>query len=76
MFHRFSIPYQGRDTNPFFTFILIIWGVFTPALDDGFPPKSEWQQVSSNLQNSSRYSGWSKKKKCCYLDGLNSSSYF
>ena len=37
--------------------------------------ESEWQQVSSSLQNSSLYSNQSQQ--CCSLDGLPpSSSYF
>ena len=33
--------------------ILPIWEFFTPVLADGFPLESEWQQVSSSLQDSS-----------------------
>ena len=33
--------------------ILLISEFFTPALADGFPLESEWQQVSSSLQDSS-----------------------
>ena len=29
-------------------------------LADGFSPEFEWQQVSSSLQDSSQYSGWSQ----------------
>ena len=35
--------------------ITIIWEFFTPALFYGFPLESEWQQVSSSLQDSSLY---------------------
>ena len=45
---------------------------FSPALADGLSLDSEWQQVSSGLQDSSQYSGWSQK--CCTLDSLGSSS--
>ena len=45
---------------------------FTLASADGFPLESEWQQVSSSLQDSSQYSGQSKQ--CCCLDGLHLSS--
>ena len=34
--------------------------LFTSALADGFSLESEWQQVSSNLQDSSQYSGRSQ----------------
>ena len=44
---------------------------FTQALADGFSHESEWQQVSSSLQNSSQYS--SQSQQCYSLDGLHSS---
>ena len=34
--------------------------LFTSALADGFSLESEWQQVSSSLQDSSKYSGRSQ----------------
>ena len=37
--------------------VLLLWEFFTPASTDGFPLESEWQQVSSFLQDSSQYSG-------------------
>ena len=37
--------------------IITLWEFFTPALADGLSLESEWQQVSSNLQDSSQYSG-------------------
>ena len=39
--------------------IIIIFSLefFTSALADGFSLESEWQQVSSSLQDSSQYSG-------------------
>ena len=46
----------------------------TSASADGSLQESEWQQVSSSLQDSSKYSGWSQQS--CSLDGLHSSSYF
>ena len=55
-------------------FILLIWKIFTPALADGFSLDSEWQQISSNLQDSSQYSNRSQQN--CSLDGTHSSSYF
>ena len=33
--------------------ILVIWEFFTAALADDFLQESEWQQVSSSLQDSS-----------------------
>ena len=54
--------------------IIIFREFFTPILRDGFLLGFEWYQVSSNLQDSSLYSGWFKK--CCSLDGLNTSSNF
>ena len=44
--------------------------IFTSALADGFSPEFEWQQVSSNFQDSSRYS--SRLQKCCSLDSVHS----
>ena len=58
------------------TIIIIIiihtLGLFTSALADRFSLESEWQQVSSSLQDSSYYSGLSQQ--CCHLDGLHSSA--
>ena len=48
------------------------WKFFTPALAGGLSQESEWQQVSSGLQDSSQYSSQSKKKRCS-LVGLDSS---
>ena len=53
---------------------VLIWEFFTPALADSFPLESEWQQVSSNFQDSSLYSG--RSQQCYSLCGLHSSSYF
>ena len=36
--------------------------------------ESEWQHVSSSLQDSSQYSG--RSQYCCRIDGFHSSSYF
>ena len=44
-------------------FIIIIihsFELFTSAIADGFSLESEWQHVSSSLQDSSQYSGRSK----------------
>ena len=45
---------------------------FTPILTIGFFLKSEWQQVSSSLQDTSLYSSWSLQRSG--LDGLDSSN--
>ena len=37
---------------------VLFWEFFTPVLTDGFSLESEWQEVSSSLQDSSQYSGW------------------
>ena len=42
-------------------FILLLWEFFRLTLADGLSLQSELQQVSSNLQDSSQYSGWSSK---------------
>ena len=54
--------------------ILLIWEFFAPVLADGFPLDSEWQQVSSSLQDISQYSG--RSQHCYSLHGLQSTSYF
>ena len=48
--------------------------LFTSALADGFSLDSEWQQVSSSLQDSSQYS--SRSQYCCRLGGLHPSANF
>ena len=40
--------------------IIIPFWVFIPVLADSFSLEVEWQQVSSILQDSSQYSGWSQ----------------
>ena len=45
--------------------------VFTTTLTDGFSLESERQQVSSGLQDSSKYSGWSLQ---CFSLGCHDSS--
>ena len=62
----------------FFLFLLLLhfftpWKFFTSALADGLSLESEWQQVSSSLQDSSQYSG--RSQQYCSLDCLHSSSY-
>ena len=54
--------------------IILIWEFFTSAFADDFPLESEWQQVSSSLQDFSQYSD--RYQQCCSLDHLHSSSYF
>ena len=49
--------------------LLLLLEFFSSVLPDGLSLEFEWQQVSSSLQDSSQYSGWS-------LDGLHSSSNF
>ena len=57
--------FAGFFTFSFFTenvHIIIIYSLefFTSALAGGFSLESEWQQVSSSLQDSSQYSGHSQ----------------
>ena len=47
---------------------------FTSVLADGFSLESEWQPVSSSLQDSSQDSGHSQQ--CCHLDSLYLSANF
>ena len=47
---------------------------FASVLADGFSPESEWQQVSSSLQDSSQDSG--RSQQCCHLDSLYPSANF
>ena len=56
--------------------IIIIYSLefFTSVLADGFSLESEWQQVSSSLQDSSQYSG--RLQLFSSLDGLHSSANF
>ena len=51
---------------------LLLWEFFKPMLIDGLPMDSEWQQVSLNLQDTSKYSV--RYQQCCRLKGLHSSS--
>ena len=57
--------------------IIIIYSFefFTSVFPDGLSLEIEWQQVSSTLQDSSRYSGRSQYC-CCGLDGLHSAANF
>ena len=57
---RFILWSVGTAKSTILQIIIIIIVIscefFTPALADGFPLDSEWQQVSSSLQNFSQYS--------------------
>ena len=55
-------------------FYFTLWEFFISANADGFPLEFEWQQISSSLQDSSQYSGWSQQ--CSSLDSLHPSRYF
>ena len=44
--------------------LFVLFEFFTRAVATGFSLESEWQQVSSSLQDSSQYSGW--PQQCCY----------
>ena len=58
-----------------FSIIIIVLRVFyTPALLDGFSLESEWQKVSSSVQDKSQYSG--RCQKCSSLNSIDSSSDF
>ena len=50
------------------------WEFFASALADGLSLELEWQKVSSNLQDTSQYSG--RSQQCCSLYNLNSPCYF
>ena len=50
-------------------FFLLFWGFFTPGVPDSFSLKSEWQQVSLSLQDSSKY--LARSQQCCCLKGLH-----
>ena len=59
------------------TYLLLVftpWEFFISVLADGLSLEFEWEQVSSNLQESSQYS--SRSQQCCCLDYRCSSSYF
>ena len=44
----------------YFTYLFTPWEFSTSVLADSLPLESEWQQVSSSLQDSSQYSGLSQ----------------
>ena len=58
-YREFSLSHSpGRIQDSSFTYLLI--RVFTSVLVDGLSQEFEWQQVFSNLLNSSQYSGRSQ----------------
>ena len=64
----------SKENNIFTSFLLLFssYRFFILVLTCGFSQKSEWQQVSSGLQYSSKYFRWFWL--CWVLDGLGSSS--
>ena len=44
---------MSTSNIPTIIIIWLIWKFFTPTFSDGFPPDSEWQKISSSLQDSS-----------------------
>ena len=56
--HQFQMESTSPSNSITFIiiFILIIWEFFAPASTDGFLQDVLWQQVFSNLQDSSQYS--------------------
>ena len=54
--------------------ILTPWEFFTSVLADGLSLETEWQQVSSSLQDSSQYS--CRSQQYCCLDCLHLFSHF
>ena len=71
-FYNFSN--RGLLHSLWFIIIILPCEFFSLALSGGFSLASEWQQVSSDFQDSSQYSGWSQK--CWGLNVLDSSSDF
>ena len=61
----------SQKSTIFLLFDPFLW--LPSELTDGFSLESKKQQVSSSLQDSSQYSGWSRQ--CCSLDILHSSSF-
>ena len=71
-FHCFSFPTFHYRQDAFFNAKFHSSSFFPTALTNGLSLESEWQQVSSSLQDSSQYSD--RSQQCCSLD--NSSSDF
>ena len=68
-FHRSLCVYHY-----YYYYYLLLLEFYAPILADSFSQDFEWQQVYSNLQDSSRYSG--RSRLCSSLDGHHSASYF
>ena len=66
----------SRLDDPFLLLLLLFTPLefFTSVLADGFSLEFEWQQVSSSLQDSSKYSG--RPQQCCRLHSLYPSANF
>ena len=60
--------------SPSLLLLFTLLEFFTSVLADGLSLEFEWQQVSSSLQDSSRYSG--RSQQCCHLDSLYPSTNF
>ena len=59
-FNQYFILLIGKIIEDYYSYYLLLWEFFTPALSDGFSQEFEWQQVPSSLQDSSKYSGRSQ----------------
>ena len=66
------IPLKFVHLKGLIMIIITPWKFFTSANADGLSQEFEWQEISSSLLDSSKYSG--RYKKCRSLDGLHSSS--
>ena len=55
MYNEYLKPYKCALIDYHYYFISFVF--FTPVLGDGLSLESEWQQVSSGLQDTSQYSG-------------------
>ena len=65
---------SSYSSNYLYYYYFALLKVFTPALADGFPLESKWQQIWSSSLDFSQYFG--RSQQCCSLNGLHSSSYF
>ena len=77
IFDRSEYHHFSKHPPLSFSVVLIIihsLELFTSALADGFTLESEWQQVSSSLQDFSQYSV--RSQQCYRLHGLHSSAVF
>ena len=48
------------DAQTHYYYYFTPWEFFPSVIADCFPLEFEWQQISSSLQDSSQYSGWSQ----------------